>query len=203
MDNDQRFLLTVHVLRSIIIYFRRKIDFCQSLLTSSDPHVLWEHHVHYTTETVQSERVPAPGGEDSRASSAPISMSESNVSSTSERSQTPTTQQPSPHPSSSSLTAGHTPLYRAGRDPLHISPPTACFVQAGGLSVAYGFEYYSPAPQVVLTPSMESAVAATVSAFAQHSFPCVTGDQNTATVKHTAKVANQPIHYQKNLSPCR
>ena len=76
-------------------------------------------------------------------------------------------------------------------DQLQISPPYPCTVQAGGSSVAYGFEYYGPTPHIVMTPAMESGVVAMATAIAQYSFPGVTGEtesQKTETAKEVAKV---------------
>ena len=55
--------------------------------------------------------------------------------------------------------------------------------------MAYGFEYCGPAQHIVMTPSMESGVAAIVSALAQHSFPLVNGESDSATIREAAKVA--------------
>lgn len=60
---------------------------------------------------------------------------------------------------------------------LQISSPSPCTVHAGGSSVGYGFEYYGPAPQVVMTPAMESGVISIVAAIAQYQFPGVTGER--------------------------
>ena len=175
-EDQQKFLLLLHILKSIIILLRRKVDFAQSLLTADDPLSLWQSHIHYTTASA----LPA----DSTASSADISRTNSVLSPAE-----PLTQQPSPHPPSSPA-AGRT--LSAGRSPMHVSPPTPCFVHAGGSSVAYGFEYCGPAQHTVMTPSMESGVSAIVSALVQHLFPLVNGEGDslkTATVREAAKVA--------------
>ena len=185
----------LNILRSLVVYLRRKSDFVQSLLSATDLNAMWHLHVHYTTDPTEHQKGVVPSVEESRVSSPAIS----NIDSNERGSQTPPDpQKVSTQPLSSSLTAGHP--YRAGKSPLQISPPTPCFVHAGRCSVVYGFEYYSPAPQIVLTPSMESGVAATISAFAQHSFPCVSGEQNMAIIKEAAKVFFAFICIQ--ISPC-
>ena len=95
-------------------------------------------------------------------------------------------------PAGSSAAASRTSIHSSLGDHLQISSPSPCTLHAGGLSVGYGFEYYGPAPQVVMTPAMESGVIAIVTAIAQYQFPGVTGEresQRTETVNEVVKVS--------------
>lgn len=94
--------------------------------------------------------------------------------------------------SPSSPAASRASIHSSSGDHLQISSPSPCTVHAGGSSVGYGFEYYGPAPQVVMTPAMESGVIAIVTAIAQYQFPGVTGEREsrrTETVNEVAKVS--------------
>lgn len=64
--------------------------------------------------------------------------------------------------------------------------------------MGYGFEYYGPASQVVMTPAMESGVIAIVTAITQYQFPGVTGEmesRRTETVDEVAKVSYNLITF--------
>ena len=101
-------------------------------------------------------------------------------------------------PAGSIGAASRASIHSSSGDHLQISSPSPCTVHAGGSSVGYGFEYYSPAPQVVMTPAMESGVIAIVTAIMQYQFPGVTGEmesRRTETVNEVAKVSYNLITF--------
>ena len=217
-----------------MLSLRRKAEFARSLLTTNDVDAAWRLHVHYTTTSEQREKErevenmahssPHVGGEGSTShhifpSTASLSsLTGSRASSASslmtgqpDSIRPPTELAPhppshtQPTPSQSSL-AGRTTasVYTTPRGPLQYSPVIPCTVHVGGSSVAYGFEYYGPTPHVVMTPTMECGVVATASAFAQHSFPRVTGDQETEkmeTVREAARVSLYLLAHHLSLYP--
>lgn len=216
-DGEKRDL-TSHVLRSAIIYLRRKADFAHSLLPSdtADPDSSWRLHLHYTAgSSLQANadneavsRLPSRNLGSSRSSPADSprgSLTASRSSLPSPRAtkkaglpdsgmahiKLPAHLSPLGRSSSSQLSS---PASVHSGDHLQISPPSPCTVHSGGPSVAYGFEYYGPTPQVVMTPTMESGVVAMAAAIMQYSFPGVTGEresQKTETAKEVAKVTSK------------
>ena len=205
--NNHRVL---HTLRSIIIYLRRKSDFARSLLATNDTDAAWQFHIHYTTDlVVDNESRPCSGAErveenlrmNSTAITSRVSLTDSRTSLTSSktgeysREDTRLTSQPPTYTSSRSSMAGETnvSVYSSPRDPLHISPVTACTVHIGQSSVAYSFEYHAaPTSHIVMTPLMESGVIKVASAIVQYSFPVMTGEQESQkieTVKEATRVS--------------
>ena len=212
--------LIAHILRSVIIYLRRKVDFAHSLMTASDVDTLWQLHIHYTTEqgsgVAETESVSGHSrstvSRDSSANSSRVSMSGSraNLTSAGATSQLRLTSSP-PQPSSlqprSLQAAGSSgSLYSTPRPQLHISSPSPCTVHAGRSSVAYGFEYHGPTAQTVLTPSVEAGVVDLVNCIADYSFPGVSGghgSQKTETVQVVAKVSIPTrIHTHTHTCTC-
>ena len=190
MERDTQ--LITHKLRSVIILLRRKVDFTQSLTMTADVDMLWRLHIHYTTDSESVSRMPSRShrGAVSPADTRSPSTSRASVSDSRTSLTSPSNGQPGLSSSQLTTTAA-TP-----RDQLLISSPTPCTLHAGGSSMDYGFEYYGPTPHVVMTPTMESGAVAIATALAEHSFPRVSGEeesQKTETVRETAKVRLQAV----------
>ena len=133
--------------------------------------------------------------------SPPPSKSTRTSSSASRKAATPTITDSSSPKLTSHRPSSREPSSRAGSElgsqlsfsptkhQLCISPPTACRLHCGNHTTDYGFEYYGPAPLVVMTPTMESSMIAMVTCIAQHSFPGVTGVKDSLKPETTREMA--------------
>lgn len=172
----------IHVLRSIIIYLKRKSDFVDTLLRSDDPQSMWQFHIHYSKESASPV---------ARSVTITPAHSTTTLLENSQKIRPPSSQLSAP---SRSTTPRSSSSYKVGeKRKLHISQPTQCYVHSMDSAVSYGFEYYSPGPQVVMTPAVESTVTAIIAGSTQHSVMCVSGEENTVRVSQAAQV--QSMHY--------